>query len=267
MEQNSFIQASGTPQIGRNFQMGKNVQIKVRGKVVIGDFCRFGDDVSITAENLTIGDHFYHYTSGLRIGGGGSQFPDANITIGDRCVLHNNYINLAQPVYIGSDVGLSPDVDIITHGFWQSVLDGYPTKYARVNIGEGVIVGQRSMILPGVSIRNNIVIGAQSVVTRNLIVPNSIYAGNPAKFIREIVPLPYDQRRQQLYDIITRFNHLAKSNVFVNYPYVEIKNICQINVEQKQLHGLENEDTDKLRDYLRRYGIRIYTERPFVSVL
>lgn len=264
-ENNSSIEA-GFISLGRDFQIGSNVQIKVRGKFDVGNFARFGNNVTINAEEVIIGNHFYHYTDGLRIGGGGSQFPDARIVIGDRCVLHNNYINLAQSVYIGSDVGLSPDVDILTHGFWQSVFEGYPTKYARVNLGEGVIVGQRSMILPGVSVRNNIVIGAQSVVTKDLTEENSIYAGNPAKFIKKIIPLDYFQKRQKLHEIIGRYNYLSKNDAISNYPYVEIPGVCKIHVDKKTLEGTENEATDKLRDYLRRYGIRIYTERPFLSL-
>ena len=60
------------------------------------------------------------------IGGGGSNFPYAKLHIGDRMVCHTGHINLASPVTIGNDVGLSHDVDLITHGFWYSILDGYP---------------------------------------------------------------------------------------------------------------------------------------------
>lgn len=261
---NSFIEAEYI-HLGKNFQIGNNVQIRVRGKFIVDSFGRFGNNVTINAEEVSIGKHFYHYTDGLNIGGGGSQFPEASLSVGDRCVFHNNYINLARAVVIGNDVGLSPDVDIITHGFWNSVLEGYPTTYKGILISDGVIVGQRSMILPGVTIGPNIVVGANSTVASSLLEFNSIYAGNPAKFIRTIKPLLFEEKRKKLTEILERFNSLASVHVVWNYPLINIEE-ATVNVETKEIIGIETETTDKLRDFLRRYGIRIYTERPFLSL-
>lgn len=255
--------------VGRGFSMGKNVRIKVRGKFEIGDFGRFGNDVVINAQNVKIGNHFYHYTSGLQIGGGGSQFPDANLTIGDRCVFHNNHINLARPVTIGNDVGLSPDVDIITHGFWNSVLEGYPTIYEPVIIEDGAIIGQRSVILPGRYIAKNAVVGANSTVSNDLLEENSIYVGNPARFIRKVTELTYEQKVQTMTEILSRYNLLLHKVPYekleYDHPYIYL-NDATINVETKEITGIETEVIDKFRDFLRRYGIRIYTERGFMSL-
>ena len=265
---NSKIEANNI-KIGRDFKIGSNVDIKVRGQFKIGDFGRFGNNVNINAENVEIGDHFFHYTDGLNIGGGGSQFHYANLIVGDRCVLHNNYINLAREVGLGNDVGLSPDVDIITHGFWNSILEGYPVKYEGVNIGDGVIVGQRSMILAGCIIAKNIIVGAGSMVTTHLIEEKSIYAGNPAKFIRTIVEPSYNEKIDLMTDILMKYNLLLDkvgyNRLELDYPLITIDDAI-INVETKLLLGTETETTDKLRDYLRRYGIRIYTDRPFISL-
>jgi hypothetical protein len=38
-----------------------------------------------------------------------------------------------------------------------------------------------------------------------------------------------------------------------------------MNVETFDYVGHENEDTDDFRDFLRKFGIRIYTHRPFKS--
>lgn len=51
-------------------------------------------------------------------------------------------------------------------------------------IGNNVIVGINSIILPGIKIGNHVVIGAGSVVT-NDVPDNTIVAGNPARIIRE----------------------------------------------------------------------------------
>lgn len=252
--------------IGKNFQIGSNVQINVRGVFKIGDFGHFGNDVKINAENVYIGNHFFHYTEGLNVGGGGSQFPDANFGVGDRCVVHNNYINLAREVYLGSDVGLSPDVQVITHGFWNSVLEGYPTDYKPAYIDDGTIVGQRSLIIMAY-IAKNVVVGAGSVVVGDLEEEKAIYAGNPAKFIRRITEPSQEEKIEMMTNILHRYNLLSPlyKKFEFDYPFILLDDTT-INLETKQITGTENLETDKLRDYLRRYGIRIYTERPFVSL-
>jgi len=68
-------------------------------------------DKNIRGNNIKFGEHLFH-SSGLRIGGGGRQHPDADFEIGDRCTIHNNFINVCEPVVIGDDVGLSQDVAI-----------------------------------------------------------------------------------------------------------------------------------------------------------
>ena len=59
-----------------------------------------------------------------------------------------------------------------------------PKFFKKTKVGNSVIIGSNSTILP-VAISNNIVIGAGSVVTKNLKI-KGIYAGNPAKLIRRL---------------------------------------------------------------------------------
>jgi acetyltransferase-like isoleucine patch superfamily enzyme len=254
--------------------VGKNVRIVSRQPITIGKRCRFGDNVDINVERLTIGDDFFHYEPGLRIGGGGSNFPDAIIEIGSRCVMHNNYINVAKPVIIGDDVGLSPDVQIITHGFWNNPLKGHPYKYGPVTIGNGTIVGQRSMILPGVTIPPHSVIGAQSTVTKTLMIPHTIYAGNPAKEIRQLERPTMEQQNEFIWMVITEFSKLYKRQTgkdvsieFNAYPWLSLDGYFRVNLEEGTYAGDENEVTDAFRDFLRRYGVRVYTKRPFGNVM
>lgn len=254
-------------QVGRNFSVGKNVQIDVRGSFVVGDFSRFGDDVEISAEEVDIGDHFFHHTPGLRIGGGGSHSEYANFFVGDRCVLHNNYINLARGVHIGDDVGICPGVEVLTHGFWNSIVEGFPVAYGEVHIGSGVLVGQRSFLLPGVIIAENVVVGANSTVTKNLARKRAVYAGSPAKFIRTIKEPILSEKKFRLEHVIRGYTNdpnqaFICDTIRVTYPEIFFGKAC-INVEEKTLVGEEDQQTDDFRDYLRRWGIKIYTERPF----
>ena len=247
---------------------GKNIDIRIRGKLSIGDRSRLGNDVVIRGNNISIGKDLFH-SKGLRIGGGGRFHPTANLTIGDRCTIHNNFINVCEEVKIGNDVGLSPEVSIITHGYWLSVLDGFPAKFAGVKIKDGAIVGYRTVVLMGTTIGKNVVIGANSVVTCNL-EENSIYAGNPAKCIRKITPLDENSKRQKVDHIISKYKEIAKYHginptIIVEYPLITVNN-CRFDIEKLTFNGNEDKETDDFRDYVRKWGFRFYSNRPFKSV-
>jgi len=264
-EKNSKIVAD-IIEVGKDFSVGHNVDIKVRGTFKVGDYSRFGNDVTINAENVIIGDHFLHMTPGLKVGGGGSQFKDANLTIGDRCVIHNNYLNLAMAITLGNDVGLSPDVDFLTHGFWESMLEGFPVKYGKIDIGDHVIIGQRSFIMMDVSIAPYSVIGANSTVTKSLNIPRAIYAGNPARLIREIAEPSLITKKNMFNNILEKYVAIARpKQIEIRYPEIFLGDVY-INVETKTIFGKENLESDKLRDFLRRFGIKIYSARPFQSL-
>jgi acetyltransferase-like isoleucine patch superfamily enzyme len=218
--------------------------------------------------NIKIGKHFYN-SSGLRVGGGGRQHPNANLTVGNQCTFCNNLINICEPVIIGNDVGLSEDVSLITHGFWLNALEGYPVNFAGIKIGDGVIVGYRTVIMMGTEIAPKIVIGANSTVTKNLN-EHGVYAGTPAKFIKHIVPLTTVQRIEQTEKIISEYIKIANyhnlnPSITIEYPVVSLDNHFFVNFETLEHWGMENEVSDDFRDYIRKWGIRIFTERPMVS--
>jgi acetyltransferase-like isoleucine patch superfamily enzyme len=256
-----------TINIGRKVSFGNNISISIKGEFSLGDFSRLGNNVSIRGNNVKFGKHLFH-SQGLQIGGGGRQHPDANFVIGDRCTIHNNFINVCEPVIIGNDVGLSQDVAIITHGYWLSVLEGYPASFAGVSIGDGVIIGYRTVILMGVIIEKNCVVGANSTVTKSL-PKTGIYAGSPAKFIKEISDLSLPEKIMKTEEIISNYQEIAKyhdlkPDIEINYPKVRIDDFI-VNFETKDYSGQETSVTDDFRDYIRKWGIRIYTERPFES--
>ena len=174
-EKNIKIKASRI-QIDEGVNFGSNIDISIAGELNVGRYTNLGSDLQIKGNNVSIGEHFYH-SRGLRIGGGGSDYPTSNIAIGDRCVMHNNFLNVYREISIGDDVGLSPEVAFITHGFWKSVFEGFPYKFASIQIGSGVIIGYRSVVMPGVNIANDCVIGAHSNIVKT-IDRKGIY-GNP----------------------------------------------------------------------------------------
>lgn len=257
--------------IGSNVKFGKDVKITVRGKLEIGNNSIIGDRFTANAEELVIGEYFYNGPTdsrGMVIGGGGANFPYAKLQIGDRMVCHTGHINLASPVTIGNDVGLSHDVDLITHGFWYSVLEGYPRVFKEINIGNNVIIGWKTVIMSGVTIADNTVIGSHSTITKSLLESKAIYAGSPAKLIKYITEPSLEEKIEILNGVIADFKDLMtyydvpEFTINADYPYLYLNNL-RINVVDFSYDGEHDSITDAFRDFARRYGIRIYVPHGF----
>ena len=97
-------------------------------------------------------------------------------------------ITCAGTISIGNDTLIAPDVYITdhNHGMDPEAERGYSPQdivIKDVIIGEGVWLGQRVCVLPGVTIGAHSIIGAGGIVTRD-IPPYSIAVGIPAKVIK-----------------------------------------------------------------------------------
>lgn len=269
-EKNVYIEAADLL-IGENVKFGRDINIKVRGKFQLGSNSIVGDRFSANGEEIVIGEYFYNGPTdsrGMIIGGGGSNFPYSKLSIGDRAVCHTGHINLANPVKIGNDVGLSHDVDLITHGFWYSILEGYPRLFKGINVGNNVIVGWKTVVLSGVTIANNTVIGSHSTVTKDLLEPRSIYAGSPAKLIKSIKEPSIEEKKFMLEGIVYDFKQLMeyyeveRLELSCDYPNLKVNGLV-INVKDFSYEGEHDAISDAFRDFARRYGIRVYAPQGF----
>ena len=99
-------------------------------------------------------------------------------------------------LYIGDYVSIGPEAVILMGGnhthrtdwiscypFADKVLESYRGKGDTV-IKDGVWIGLRALIMPGVTIGEGAIVAAGAVVTKDL-EPYTIYGGNPAKEIRK----------------------------------------------------------------------------------
>jgi acetyltransferase-like isoleucine patch superfamily enzyme len=183
-------------EIGEFSQIGDENDIQPFALFSMGDTSYIRSQAHIRGRTVSLGDEVF-ITDRFRVGGGGRNGPEAHLTIGDRCTMHNNFINIARPVTVGNDVGFSPDTILITHGYWQSVLEGYSATYAPITIRDWVILGMRVIVLPGVEIGEGTTVGAGSIVTKTL-PARCVAVGVPARVIKTNYPSPPSEEKQDI---------------------------------------------------------------------
>ena len=91
-------------------------------------------------------------------------------------------------VEIGDDTQISSDVSFITHrfvGLAMRLKQPNYRIYQRIRIGDRVSIGQRAIIMPGVTVGDDVIIGAMSLVSRD-IPSGHVAVGAPARPIMTI---------------------------------------------------------------------------------
>ena len=115
-----------------------------------------------------------------------TTFAGGRLIIGDRAFI-NYGVDVAATglVSIGADCLIGTHVSIIDNAF-HGLMDRHEVPAPQpVIIGENVWIGNRAIILPGVTIGEGAVVGTGSVVTRD-VPARTVVAGNPARVIREL---------------------------------------------------------------------------------
>lgn len=115
-----------------------------------------------------------------------TTFEHGRLIIGDRTFI-NYGVDIAATglVSIGADCLIGTHVSIIDNDF-HGLADRLQMPSPKpVTIGDNVWIGNRAIILPGVTIGDGAVVGAGSVVTRD-VPARTVVAGNPARVLREL---------------------------------------------------------------------------------
>ena len=103
---------------------------------------------------------------------------------------------------MGNNVMLASGVSFVNHDIIPTLLNKkYNTKdFARsqgcISIGDNVMIGANTMILPNVRIGSNVIIGAGSIVAKD-IPDNSVAAGIPCKVIGDFDTLVEKYRKKK----------------------------------------------------------------------
>ena len=113
------------------------------------------------------------------------------VSVGENCVFNDNARKIfnTEPylIKIGNHVEIAEGVRFLTHegGVWvfREKEDYRNTDaFAPIVVGNNVMIGMYSIIMPGVTIADNVIIGANSVITHD-VPAGSVFAGNPARQI------------------------------------------------------------------------------------
>ena len=262
--------------IHETVEIGNNVRITC-DTIKLGKFCKIGDNVTIDCKTFE-SDEWLFMWDGVEVGRGGCYGPNSTVKIGKGVgIFEGTIINPSESVEIGDECGIGADVMIWTHGAWLDVLQGFPADFGPVRIGNNVWLPARSIVLPNVSVGNNVVIGINSIINRDL--PSGCFAaGAPCKVIKEkVYPKKVTLAEQSIIikNIVGKWYELHEikgiEGVQTKYENGKIKliqgeNITIYDIGNRVIKGYVNNVSEDLRDFLRRNGIKIYTDMGFSSI-
>lgn len=142
-----------------------------------------------------------------------SHLRNQGVEIGDNTCFfypHNVHIDATRPymLKIGSNVQITRNVSILTHGYDWSVLKGaygdVLGSCGKVEIGNNVFIGFGATILKGGTIGDNVIIGAGSLVTHD-ISANTVAAGCPRKPIMTLSQYYGKRQAAQLDEVYEQY--------------------------------------------------------------
>jgi acetyltransferase-like isoleucine patch superfamily enzyme len=233
--------------IGKDVEIGKKSSIGfftiVRAnKIKIGRFVKIGAMSVIDTEYFSIDDDA-RINEQVYIGG--MKTPESALIMGKRTIIMQaSYINPTQPIIIGDDSGIGGHCLLFTHGSWNSVLEGYPVKFAPITIGKKVWLPWRVFVMPGVTIGDGVVVGADSLLNKD-IPANSLVAGSPAKIIKSNFPaaLTETETKKITEDIFIEFIAYLKHHQY-SVTQADVTNGFELTIINKNNQAfLKFEDT------------------------
>lgn len=193
------VVGSGCDVRSAHLELGPEARIGEGSRWLVADLVRLGAGTVVDAGaevvcrevELAEGTYVGHR---LRIGAGATMEERSLVRVGPRCQIAPDVtLNCTEPVVIGAEVGFSAEVAVFTHGYHagHAVRHGHTASFAGVGVEDGVWLGFRSVLLPGVRVGAGTVVAAGAVVTRPL--PAGVLAaGVPAAVKRQLQPRAVD---------------------------------------------------------------------------
>lgn len=121
--------------------------------------------------------HYYRYHMRIRDLVGRGLVLGKNVTIEYTAYIDDDFPYLVR---IGDNCSISNHVRLLAHDATIFKFTNGHTRLGKVELKDNCFIGERSIILPGVTVGPNVLVAAGSVVNRD-IPPNSCVAGIPAR--------------------------------------------------------------------------------------
>ncbi len=127
------------------------------------------------------------------MGGGNNRIINAlrkeGCSIGNNTHIFSNITAEPYLVSIGDNCTISTEVSFLTHDASIGIFmerEKYSDLVGRIVIGNNCFIGNKAIIMYGVSIPDNTIVAAGSVVTRSVKESGNIIGGNPASVIGKV---------------------------------------------------------------------------------
>lgn len=232
-------------------------RINVSERLEIGEGSAIGYGALIEGRDIRLGRHAW-IDEYAHIGGGSCFEAQSLLAVGDFFHMGKySHVNTARPVRVGDEVGLGIGTKVFSHGAYLSAFEGFPYGFAPVTIGSRVWL-PHAWVNPGVTVGDDVVVAAMSLVNRDL--PSGCLAGGiPVRILKEgaYPRTPSETERSALYrevalvfgrdldckgDTISVVDSQGRSTTF--------------GLATRTIQGPATPDADRLRNILRRFGIR-----------
>ncbi len=119
----------------------------------------------------------FGYRTRIKVLIDGGLIIGQNVTIGRSVIIDNGYPFLIR---IGDNCSICEEVHLLAHDATAYKFVGGHTRLGKVEIKDNCFIGEKVIVLPGVTIGPNALVAAGSVVIRD-VPPNSCVAGQPAR--------------------------------------------------------------------------------------
>jgi len=249
--------AGGEVVLADGVQIGRNVDIEVTERLVVGKGSQIRDRTIVHGRRIDLGREFYA-NHDAEIGGVSCFEATSSLKVGYWFHLGSySIVNTAMRVAIGNEVGLGRFSNLYTHGAYLSLAEGFPVQFAPITIGSRVWLPSAT-VNPGVTIGDDVVVGVGSVVTKD-IPSNSLAVGVPAKVIKEHYPTK-PPLADAMRAIRERFDEWGVRGDFAMDTGVLTVAGARFRIPERRIDGAASKESERVRNLLRRLGIRFRYE-------
>lgn len=282
--------------IGDNTKISDGVSINVTKSLVLGPRSVLGKNFKIEGRNIRIGEELWSGENCTIGGGSCFEVQSSLeigywCHLGDY-----SFINTARPVRIGNEVGLGMRTSLFTHGAYQSILDGYPVEFEGITIGDkcwlpgaivnpGVKLGPCTVVGVGSVVTRSfpggsLIAGVPAQIVKSNVYPRTLTPLEITNIMKKILmdfaailggsnPVKVDEGSSNfdllLPEALIRYSENQENATQMVGRFILLSIDCELqgmdqmtvfDLTRRKVTGLADELSERLRNQLRRYGVR-----------